>query len=204
MFRSLRTVAIVAAAVTAAASMGCAVTAGASPSPLPGITSFSPTSATVGSPLTITGSDLSGATAVDFNFTVAAPITTDTGSEITTIVPLGVDDGPITVTTPAGTATSSSVFTLVGFYVTTVTLPDVRPGTRYAEQLQTAGGTGRERWAHTKGLPQGLTLTRSGWLTGTVNPKTAVAGTYSFSVRVEDSSRHHRQVATSTLSLTVD
>jgi hypothetical protein len=205
MFRSLRTVAVIGAvvAVTAVATTSFVDAAGASPSSSSTIASFSPSSAGVGSTVTIVGSGLSDATAVDFNFTVAAPITTDTGSEITTTVPLGVDDGPITVETPGGAVTSASIFTLVGFYITTVTLPDVVPGTHYAEQLQTVGGTGQDQWSRAEGLPEGLTLTRGGWVTGTPSPRKAVAGTYSFSVRVRDSAKRHRQVAVSTLTLTV-
>ncbi len=204
MHRSFRTVAFVGAALTATVTAAVvAVPATAYPSPIPTISSFTPAAATVGSVVTIDGTGLSGATQLDFNFTIAAPITTDTGTEITTTVPLGIDDGPITVTTPSGTAVSSSIFTLTGFYVLTGTLANAVPGFAYHEQLQTTGGTGPYRWTHTGALPTGMTLMRSGVLTGVPNVKKAVAGPYSFTVDVRDSTRHHRQLATRTLLLTV-
>ncbi len=204
MFRSLRTVAVCGAAVTATVMTAVvAVPTTAYPSPLPTITSVTPSAAAVGRVVTIDGSGLSGATQLDFNFTVAAPITTDTGTEITTTVPLGIDDGPITVTTPGGTAESSSIFTLTGFYVLTTTLPDAWPPLPYTEQLQTTGGTGPYHWTHTGALPTGLRLTRSGLLTGVPSSKKGGVGPYTFTVQVRDSTRHHRQLATRTLSLTL-
>jgi hypothetical protein len=205
MFRSLRTVAIVGAAVLAAVSVGLAVIpAAASPAPTPTISSFSPTSAPVGTLITIEGSNLSGATGVDFNLSVPAPVTVNSSTEVTTTVPLGDDDGPITVTTPGGTATSSSIFTLVGFYVATTTLPDARPGYSYSDQLQAAGGIAPFRWTHSGALPKGMVMTRTGWLTGVPNLKKALPGVYTINVRVSDKLHGHRVWATKTLTLTVD
>ncbi|HXQ44221.1 MAG TPA: hypothetical protein VN816_06255 [Acidimicrobiales bacterium] len=199
----MRTVAIVGAVVTTTVvTVVVAAPKTASPA-APTITSFTPTEATVGSVVTIDGSDLSGATQVNFNFTVAAPIITDSATQITTSVPLGIDNGPITVSTPGGTTTSSSIFTLAGFYVLTTTLPDASPGVTYHDQLQTTGGTSPYRWTRTGALPAGITLTRTGLLAGNPSLKKAVAGTYSVTVNVRDSTRHHRQVASRTLSLTV-
>ncbi len=81
--------------------------------PTPTITSFSPTSGGAGTAVTITGTNLSGATAVAFNgtsatFTVASP------TQINTTVPAAAASGPITVTTPNGTATSTTNFTVAG------------------------------------------------------------------------------------------
>ena len=78
------------------------------PSP-PSITSFTPTSGPVGTTVTLTGTGFSGATTVSFNGTPAS-FTATSDTSISTPVPSGAATGPITVTTPAGTATSSRSF----------------------------------------------------------------------------------------------
>jgi len=61
--------------------------------------------------VTITGLNLSGATTVTFNGTVAT-IVSDAATKIVTAVPTGATEGHISVTTPAGTATSKATFTV--------------------------------------------------------------------------------------------
>jgi hypothetical protein len=77
--------------------------------PGPNITMFSPTNGTTGTMVTITGTALSGATAVTFNG-VSAAINTDSSTSISTTVPAGATTGPIDVTTPGGTAVSPNAF----------------------------------------------------------------------------------------------
>jgi hypothetical protein len=77
----------------------------------PEISGLSPTSGAVGTTVTITGQNISGATAVTFNGTPAA-IVSDTATKIVTSVPTGAATGPLTVTVPAGTATSKGTFTV--------------------------------------------------------------------------------------------
>jgi hypothetical protein len=87
---------------------GCGtVTPPASPS----ISDFTPTNGSVGTSVTINGSNLANASAVRFNGT-SATILTDTSSQITTTVPTGATTGAITVTTGGGTATSPLSFTV--------------------------------------------------------------------------------------------
>jgi hypothetical protein len=80
---------------------------------LPTITSFTPSAGPVGTTVTITGTNLTGATSVKFNG-VSATITSNTATQIVTKVPTGATTGPITVTTPSGTATSATNFTVTG------------------------------------------------------------------------------------------
>jgi uncharacterized repeat protein (TIGR03803 family) len=81
------------------------------PAPKPGILGFLPSSGKVGAKVTIGIGPYIGATAVKFNGTSATFKVT--GSEfITTTVPAGATSGPISVTTPGGTATSKKNFTV--------------------------------------------------------------------------------------------
>jgi hypothetical protein len=77
----------------------------------PTISGFSPASGAAGASVTISGTYFSGASAVAFNGT-AASYTVSSTTRIRTTVPVGAGSGPIKVTTPGGTATSSSSFTV--------------------------------------------------------------------------------------------
>ncbi|TAK60147.1 MAG: T9SS type A sorting domain-containing protein, partial [Bacteroidetes bacterium] len=77
----------------------------------PTILSFVPTSGTPGASVVITGYAFTGATSVEFNG-AAASFTVNSYSQITATVPATATTGVITVTTPAGTATSATNFTL--------------------------------------------------------------------------------------------
>ena len=77
----------------------------------PEVTSFSPKSGPVTTPVTITGHTFTGATAVTFGG-VAAAVTVVSDTKITTQVPAGAVTGSITVTTPAGTGASTTNFTV--------------------------------------------------------------------------------------------
>jgi hypothetical protein len=112
--------------------------------PPPTITSFTPTSGPVGTTLDLTGTNLTGATAITFagtsgnvvttGFTVASP-TSITGI----VVPPGAATGPLTVTTPLGTSVPSSQ----PFTVTVqLTLTTVAPTPGGLGQSITLTGTG--------------------------------------------------------------
>lgn len=77
----------------------------------PSITEFTPSSGPAGTSVTIRGTNLEGATGVQFNG-VAAEFNLFTGEGIVATVPPGAGTGPITVSTAAGTAASSSAFTV--------------------------------------------------------------------------------------------
>ena len=77
----------------------------------PGISSFAPVIGAAGTGVTITGTNFSGATAVSFNGHPAQFTVSNSGT-VTTAVPVGATNGPITVTTLDGTATSSATFTV--------------------------------------------------------------------------------------------
>jgi arylsulfatase A-like enzyme len=77
----------------------------------PVISGFDPDRATIGVPITISGADLSNATAVAFSG-VNASFQIQSDTQITATVPRGSLTGPVTVTTPDGTATSPADFTV--------------------------------------------------------------------------------------------
>ena len=86
--------------------------------PAPGINSFTPSTACSGSTVTITGTNLSAATAVKFGGTDAASFTVVNATTITAVVGAGAS-GSVTVTTGGGTA-SLSGFTLSNLSVSLI------------------------------------------------------------------------------------
>ncbi len=77
----------------------------------PALTSFVPVSGAGGTGVTITGTNFTGVTAVSFNGAPASFTVSNSGT-VTTTVPAGATNGPITVTTLDGTATSAASFTV--------------------------------------------------------------------------------------------
>ncbi|SHG80306.1 hypothetical protein SAMN04488109_1914 [Chryseolinea serpens] len=82
--------------------------------PPPQITSFNPLSGAVGSTVTISGSNFDNASSVQFNGTEVGNLNFQVISPyaIAAKVPVGATTGVITVTTPAGSCTSSNNFTV--------------------------------------------------------------------------------------------
>ena len=71
------------------------------PQPAPAISEFSPHSGPVGTGVTITGTNLAGASTVVFNDVVQPSFSVDaTGTYLTTTVPAGATTGPIWVIIP--------------------------------------------------------------------------------------------------------
>jgi hypothetical protein len=85
--------------------------------PAPVVSGVSPSSgpAAGGTSVTITGTNLAGATAVDFGATAASAITSDTATQIVATAPKGSGPVDVTVSTPAGTsaAVAGDKFTYV-------------------------------------------------------------------------------------------
>jgi RNA polymerase sigma factor (sigma-70 family) len=105
---------VVTANGTATSSGSFTVTVPAAPT----VEGFSPGSGPAGTTVQIGGHNFTGATAVKFNG-VSASFTVTSEGQITAQVPSTATSGPVSVTTPNGTATSSGSFTVTG------TLPEI-------------------------------------------------------------------------------
>ena len=97
------------------------------PAPGPTITSFTPTGGLAGTVVTVLGSNFTGATAVAFNGTAAASFTVVSATQLTATVAAGTTTGPITITTPLGTATSATPFVVGAPPVVTSFTPATGP-----------------------------------------------------------------------------
>ncbi len=83
-----------------------------SPTATPTISSFSPAIACPGSTVNIVGTDFTGATAVRFGGVAAASFVVNSATSISAVVAAGGVNGVVTVTTPSGTATSATSFSV--------------------------------------------------------------------------------------------
>lgn len=81
------------------------------PVAVPVVSSFSPTSGAVGAPVSVGGQNFTGATTVKFNG-VSASFNVASATGISTSVPTSATSGLISVTTPAGTGSSASPFSV--------------------------------------------------------------------------------------------
>ncbi|MBB4601163.1 hypothetical protein HNQ93_001476 [Hymenobacter luteus] len=85
----------------------------------PVLAGFAPASGAVGATLTLTGTNLSRTSVITFSGSNATTVTSGfavntAGTQITgVVVPAGAQTGPISVTTPVGSATSPDVFTVI-------------------------------------------------------------------------------------------
>jgi uncharacterized repeat protein (TIGR03803 family) len=159
------------------------VTVTVTPAPMPTITSFSPTSGDVGTPVTITGTNFTGTTAVRFNGT-SASFTVDSATQITAVVPAGVTTGPIAVTTAGGgTATSGTSFAIAGtgnlyasFYGSN-SVAEITPSGGSVAELVPSGSGGLSQTSNLRFGPDGhLYVAVTG--TGSIKKYDGVTGAY--------------------------
>ena len=96
----------------------------------------------------------------------------------------GMDTFTYTIADPAGvTATATVTVTVDSIAIAPPTLPDGQVQTKYSQQLTASGGTAPYTFAVTAGtLPQGLTLSSAGLLSGTPT----AADTESLTITVTD------------------
>lgn len=94
----------------------------------PTVTKISTTSGQTGDKVTIKGTGLSFAHSVKFNG-VSAPITSNTATLIKLTVPASASSGPVIVTTPNGTVTATSQFTVAAPLIKSVPKSGARGST---------------------------------------------------------------------------
>ena len=82
------------------------------PSPPPTVLLFDPSSGPAGTTVTITGTGYTGASSVTFHG-ASASFEVNLDTEIVATVPMGATGGPIAVTTPGGTGTSLTDYTVL-------------------------------------------------------------------------------------------
>ena len=102
----------------------------------PTISSFTPSTSGAGVTITITGTNLAGATSVTFGGTAATSFVVVSATSITAVVASGTT-GTISVITPGGTATSSGTFT----FIQAPTITSFTPTTSGAGATITITGT---------------------------------------------------------------
>jgi len=107
---------------------------------LPLITSFTPTSGMPGTMVTITGTSLSGVTAVALG-TLATTFTVVSDTSITFTVPGAAQSGTIKLTTPGGTTTSTASFTVTATPATAPTITSLTPASALPGAVVTVTGT---------------------------------------------------------------
>ena len=145
--------------------------------PAPTVTSFTPTSGPIGTSVSITGTNLTGATAVRFNGTAAVSFTVNTATSITATVPSGATTGTVSVTTPGGTGTSAGSFTVVPAPTVTSFTPTSGPvGTSVAITGTNFTGATAVRFNGTSAVA--FTVNSATSITATV-PSGATTGTVS-------------------------
>ena len=88
--------------------------------------------------MTIAGTGFTGTTAVTFNAVAASTFMVDSDIQITATVPVGATTGPIAVTNPDGTATSTDEFTVI----VAPSISGFTPKRGHVNTLVTITGTG--------------------------------------------------------------
>ncbi len=129
-----------------------------------------------------------------------AGLTMSTGGQITgTPTTGGSFSVSVTVKDSSqNTATATLTLTVAGgLSITSTSLPSATVGVAYSQTLSAAGGSGRGYSWSASGLPQGLSLSTAGQITGTP----AAPGSFPVTVTVKDSAQ---TTATATLTLQVN
>ena len=155
--------------------------------PAPLIASFTPTSGPVGTTVTVTGTNFTGATVLTLNGVAITGFTVVDATTITFVVPTGATSGTIAVTTGGGTATSAGTFTVI-VPNPVPTVSSLAPATAVAGSVGftlTVNGTGFVAGSvvNFNGVALPTTLVSATQLTAAV-PASAVAtaGTYNVTV----------------------
>jgi kumamolisin len=105
----------------------------------PTITSFTPATGGPGTAVTIVGTNLASASSITFGGAAATTITSDTATQIVVQVPTAAVTGPITITTPQGSVTSKTNFTVTPAFMLSssagsLSVADNKTGTNHSDE----------------------------------------------------------------------
>jgi hypothetical protein len=106
----------------------------------PTITSFTPTTGWTGDTVTITGTNLTGTSAVTFNGTAGTSVNVVNATQVTVVVPAAPTTGKIALTTPEGTVQSATDFTAINPNIPTIS--SFAPSTGWTGDSVVITGTG--------------------------------------------------------------
>jgi hypothetical protein len=109
--------------------------------PAPTVTAISPTSGPNGTPVTITGTNFTGVTAVDFGTGNPATFTVNSASSIAVTAPTGSGTVDVTVTTSGGTSATSTADEYTFVVPPAPAITSVSPSTGYFSSSVTVTGT---------------------------------------------------------------
>jgi hypothetical protein len=148
-----------------------------SPSVVTSLASFTPNSGMPGTTVTLKGTGFSGATAVTLGSVAATGFTVVDAATITFSVPAGAQTGAIAVTSPTGSATSSTPFTVTATPVSAPTITSFSPTSALPGAVVTVTGTNFTgvTGVTVNGAAATPTITNATTLTFTV-PTAATAG----------------------------
>ena len=137
----------------------------------PAISGVTPASGPIGSAVTLTGTGFTGAMSVTFNG-VGAATNVVSDSQITATVPPGTTTGPVRVTTPGGTATSSGDFIVTNERANRTLPVCYATGYPMTVTVDVAAGPDVKAQALRENVPTGWTIgtiSDGGWWDGTLN-----------------------------------
>jgi hypothetical protein len=177
--------------------------------PLPSVTTTTIPAATAGSAYSIALSESGGTS--PFNWTITAgslPLGLSLSSTgLISGTPTGASSSSVTfqVKDATGVTASQAITVTVNpppaLTITTSSLPSALVGVAYSQTLHATGGVPSYSWSVTAGsLPQGLTLSSAGVISGT---PTGTAGTSNFTVTVTDSQTPSHATSSAPLSIVV-
>lgn len=157
--------------------------------PLPAITSLNPNNgtATGGIPITINGTNLTGATAVHFGANTAT-ITSNTATQIVVTLPAGtMGNVNVTVTTPNGTSAPATFNYTAALEAPIITSPDTADATEGVlfTYTITASGVPTPTIFNAMDLPDWLT--RNGAVVSGTPPPSSAPGSITFTVTATNS-----------------
>lgn len=154
--------------LTSGPGLGSAAPAASAAVAAPVVSRIAPTSGAPGTVVTVRGANLGTGTRVLFGGVVATPTGLAGGGGITVDVPGGLSVGPVSLdlSNSGGPVTTATFQVLAPLAVTTTAFPAVEAGQVYSAQLEASGGAAPYHWSSGATLPGGLTLNRSGQLSG--------------------------------------